>query len=208
MVNNNHPDFFAHPHIDADADVHAFQALQYQEYDNASVATVDDDEGWMTMIMMMMKPLLMMLMMMMMISMVMLSRHESASSDAWFHASHCLSVNVDFKHCYYFHDGEYESYSTQEYISVTVSILEMIRCFSFLIRLLHLQNLYVAAQYSEQLAFKVPIVEAVLVELDLQRLARDGAAGEVDNFHPKNERSLKLLSLVSLIKRAHFCYYA
>ena len=125
--------------------------------------------------------------------MVMLSRHKSASSDAWFHAAHRLSVNVDFKHCYYFHDGEYESYSTQEYISVTVSILVMIRCFSFLIRLLHLQNFYVAAQYSEQLAFKVPIVEAVLVELDLQRLARDGAAGEVGNFHPKNERSLKLL---------------
>ena len=42
-----------------------------------------------------------------------------------------------------------------------------------------------AAQYSEQVAFKVPIVEAVLVELDLQRLARDGAAGEVGKLSPK-----------------------
>ena len=41
----------------------------------------------------------------------------------------------------------------------------------------------------------MPIVEAVLVELDLQRLARDGDEGEVGNFDPK-KRTLKLPSLV------------
>ena len=34
-------------------------------------------------------------------------------------------------------------------------------------------------------SFKVPIVEAVLVELDLEHLAGDGEEGEVGNFDQK-----------------------
>ena len=111
-------------------------------------------------------------------SKLMLIRHKPAPPDARIHAPHRLPLHVDFKHCNHFYDGE----------------LLLIRCFSFLIHPLCICWCSILLQACMS-SFKVPIVEAVLVELDLQRLARDGDEGEVGNFDPK-KRTLKLPSLV------------
>ena len=64
--------------------------------------------------------------------MLMLTRHEPPTSDAWLHAPHRLSVDVDFQHCNYFYDGGYELVSTLAYVCMIVSILVLIGCFSLL----------------------------------------------------------------------------
>ena len=48
----------------------------------------------------------------------------------------------------------------------------------------------------------MPIVEAVLVELDLQRVARDGDEGEVGNFDPTKEpQNSQLWSCTPILER-------
>ena len=134
-----------------------------------------------------------MLLLLMLISMLMLilmlTRHEPSPSHAWLHAPHRLFVDVDFQHCNYFYDGGHELVSTLAYVCMILSILVLMGCFSLLSSCKIWACEYFCSCWISLLncinSIKVPIVEAVLVELDLQHLAGDGEEGEVGNFDQK-----------------------
>ena len=93
---------------------------------------------------------------------------------------------MDFQHCNYVYDGGFDQFTFLASFDIKLQILDSQHaCFKSKICIfVYLYSL------------KVPIVEAVLVELDHQQLGRDGAEDEVgifdQHFYGKAVKKLKI----------------